>query len=172
MKSRGKRAWDLNENGITLLEIMIALVIVVIATAMAVPSFTNSTAKSKLKQATTELHGNLNLARMVARNRNMTITTTVGLVGGQVTVTFTDPSTTSANCLADNRQCVMPTLRFPSDVSGAAGTTQVAFNSLGLLSGVGTVTQTMTLTNTNGLSYAIEVTPGGKTRWCATSPCP
>lgn len=163
------------EAGLTLPELMIALAIIIVATTLALPNYVSWNAKTKLKQATTELHSNLNMARMLAMNRSTTVTVTLGLVGGKVTATMTDPGSTSADCLGDTKRCLMPTLVMPTEVTAVAGfigaTPQapilVRFTSLGLLTGVGTNNQTLTFTNSYGLTYQIQVTPGGKARWCS-----
>lgn len=162
------------EAGVTLPELMVVAGILIVATTLAVPNYVAWNAKSKLKQATTELHSNLNLARMLAMNRNTTVTVTLGLVGGKVTATVTDPGSTSADCLGDTKRCLLPTQVMPVEVTavtGLIGATpqtppQVRYTSLGLLTGVGTNLQTVNLTNSYGVTYQIQVTPGGKARWC------
>jgi Tfp pilus assembly protein FimT len=164
----------LGEAGVTLPELMVVLGIIIVATTLALPNYVAWNAKTKLKQATTELHSNLNLARMLAMNRNTTVTVTLGLVGGKVTATATDPGSTSANCLGDSKRCLMPIQVMPTEVTAVSadigGVPQtpilVRFTSLGLLTGVGTNNQTLTFTNSYGLTYQVQVTPGGKARWC------
>ncbi len=146
--------------------------IIAIATALAVPSFTTWIARSQLKEALLELHGNLNLARMMAMNRNTTMTVTLAMVNSRVTATFTDPTATSALCLANRTVCAMPTQTMPGQVTGFGGTSQVQFNSLGLRVGGGTAVQTIQLTNSNNVTFEIQVAAAGKSRWCTASPCP
>jgi type IV fimbrial biogenesis protein FimT len=168
----------LGEAGMTLPEVMVVLGIVVVAATLAIPNYIAWTAKSRLKQASTELHSTLNMSRMLAMNRNSIMTLTLGIVGGRVTATVTAPGSTQADCVADTRRCVLPRLVMPVEVTGVAGFVgatpqvppQVQYTSLGLLTGVGTNTQTINLTNSYGLTYQIQVTPNGKARWCA-GPC-
>jgi len=159
---------------------MAVVAIIGLVAALAVPNYTRWMARTTLKQALTELHGNLNMARMAAMNRNTTITVTLAVVSGRVTATLTDPNSTSAQCLGDTRRCVLPTQTMPAAITGLAallgGTTQVLplainFNSLGLLVGTGTNIQTLRLTNSKGTTFEIQITPAGKARWCTTSPC-
>jgi hypothetical protein len=117
----------------------------------------------------TELHSNLNLARMTAMNRNTTVT--IQLAAGvvdpadgkpKITATFTDA----------NGATMIPPQRMRPEITGLAGTALIQFTSLGLRLGGGTGVQTITLTNSKGLAYEIQVTAAGKPRWCPTSPCP
>ncbi|MFQ5992763.1 MAG: GspH/FimT family pseudopilin [Nitrospiraceae bacterium] len=144
------------EAGFTLPEIMLAISIIVISVFIAVPNFMAMTARSQLKGATTELRANLNAARMGAMARNRTVTMT--LAGGgavPVTATFTD---------AVGR--VLPPITMNRAVTGFGGPAVLTFNSLGLCTGCGVVNQTITLTNNQGVTFSIQVTPGGKTKWC------
>ncbi len=150
----------------TLPELMVVVVIITVAAMLAVPNYNSWSARYKLKQAATELHSNLNLTRMAAMNRNTTLTATLALVGGRVTVTFTDPGSTSADCLGNTARCVLPTQVMPREITNVAGAAQIRYTSLGLLTGVGTATQTITLTKSFGTTFQVQVTPGGKARWC------
>lgn len=143
------------ERGLSLLELMTVAAIMGIAAAIAVPYFAKSSAQAQLKQAVIELTANLNLARMAAMSRNTTVTANVSLVGGRVKVTFGG---------------ILPDLEMPRRVVGVGGAASIQFNSLGLLSGV-TTTQLITLTNSQGLTYAVQVSPGGKIRWCPNPTC-
>jgi type IV fimbrial biogenesis protein FimT len=167
-RARHNTQGKLGEAGMTLPEVALVMAIIMLAAMLAVPNYNSWSAKYKLKQGTTELHSSLNLTRMAAMNRNMTMTATPALVGGRVTVTFTDPSSTSADCLGNPGRCVLPTQVMPREVTNVAGAAQIRYNSMGLLTGVGTATQTITLTNSFGLVYEVQVTPGGKARSCPT----
>jgi hypothetical protein len=46
----------------------------------------------------------------------------------------------------------------------------VRYNSMGMRTGAGNVI--ITLTNTQGRTYSINVAPGGKAKWCIASTCP
>jgi type IV fimbrial biogenesis protein FimT len=158
-----------SEAGVTITELMVVVGIVAIAAALAVPNFRVWNARYQLKQAVTELHSNLNMARMSAMNRNTTVR--VQLAAGVV-----DP--------ADGRQKITATFidaagvvvflpqRMNTEVRTMAGANLIQFNSRGLRAGGGTGIQTITLTNSQGLSYEIQVTAAGKARWCPISPCP
>jgi Tfp pilus assembly protein FimT len=155
--------------GVTVVELMVVVAIVALATAFAVPNWIAWNTRNQLKQAVTELHSNLNLARMTAMNRNTTVT--IQLAAGvvdpsdgkpKITATFTDSSGAT----------MIPPQRMRTEITGLSGTALIQFSSLGLRHGGGTGVQTITLTNSKGLAYEIQVTAAGKARWCLTSPCP
>jgi|CXWL01.1.fsa_nt_gi prepilin-type N-terminal cleavage/methylation domain-containing protein len=147
--------------GYTLIELMTVVTVLSVTTMMAVPNFLTMTSRTSLQRATKDLHSNLNLARMTAMNRNTTVTVGMAVANGHVTATFTDRTGT----------VVMPAQVMPSELTGHGGVATVGFTSLGLRAGGGTSNQTMTLTNRQGVTYEIQVTPAGRARWCATSPC-
>lgn len=64
----------------------------------------------------------------------------------------------------------MPSYVLPPEVRSAGGIAQVDFTSLGLRGG-GAANQAVTLTNSKGVTFEIQVTPAGRIRWCATAPC-
>ncbi|WP_447974856.1 GspH/FimT family pseudopilin [Nitrospira sp. Kam-Ns4a] len=141
-------------------ELMVVLAIIGIASVIAVPNFISWNARTQLKEAVLELNSNLNLARMVAMNRNATVTVTLSTVGGHVEASFTAGGIP-----------VMPT-QVMSGVTQTTGVSQVQFNSLGLRVGGGSTNQAIQLKNQYGTTYEVQITPAGKTRWCAQSPCP
>lgn len=147
--------------GVTLVELMVILGIIGISTALAVPNYSRWNATSQLKQATTELQGELNLARLSAMNRNRSVTVTVAIVNGRVTATFIDGSGAQ----------VMPRHTMLVLVTGATGG-PITFSSLGVRVGGGAGNQLITLTNTQALTYSIAITPAGKSTWCARATCP
>ena len=69
-----------NEHGFTLLEMMIVLSIIGTVFALAIPNYLQWNRTYQLRQATTDLHGSLTLARMTAMNRNTTVTMTLGAI--------------------------------------------------------------------------------------------
>ncbi|MER3422514.1 MAG: hypothetical protein C4293_04050 [Nitrospiraceae bacterium] len=149
------------ETGFTLLELLIVVAILGLAAALAVPNYLQWNARYQLRQATTELQSHLSLARMAAMNQNTTVIVTPTVSGGQLSATFTNPS---------GGRVMPPFSETIREVTAVAGG-PVQFNSLGLRIGGGTGIQIMTLTNRNGLTYSIGITPGGKVRWCASATC-
>src|SRR5690349_22435638 len=67
-----------NERGSSMLEVMTVVVIIGITAAIAVPNYLRWNRTYQLRQATTDMHSNLTLARMAAMNRNTTVTMTLG----------------------------------------------------------------------------------------------
>ena len=158
--------------GFTMVEVMIVVVIIMVAAVLGVPNFVAWKQRSQLKQELVTLQANMNLSRMAAMSRNTTMTVTVALNAGRVTATFTDPTATSAACLASAGSCALPSQVMSADVTAVSGTTTFQYTSLGLRLGGGAANQSLTLTNVRGVRMDIQVTPAGKSRWCTVSPCP
>lgn len=147
--------------GFTLVELMTVAAIITIGTALAVPSYQQWIARYQLKQATTEVNSELSLSRMAAMSRNTTVTVSLALLSGKVTATFTDGSGAQ----------VMNPHTMGNRVT-AVGGGPVVFNSLGLRVGGGVGNQAVTLTNNQGMTYSIRITPAGKVNWCPQAICP
>lgn len=63
-----------NQTGVTLVELMITLVVLAIILAIAIPSFENTIASSRLAGVTNDLNGSLALARSEAIRRGQRVT--------------------------------------------------------------------------------------------------
>lgn len=150
------------ERGFSTFETLTVMSLIGIATAMVVPNYLQMNERSVMKQATSELHAQINVARMNAMNLNTTVNVNLAMSGGYVTATFTNAAGGD----------VMEPKVLRRDITGFNGATQVRFSSLGLRLGGGAGNQVITLQSRNGLRYDIQITPAGKTRWCASSPCP
>ena len=157
------------EAGTSMLEMMVVASILSLGAAMTVPNFLLTNARAQLKQGTKELAGNMNTARILAMNRNATVSVTVAQIAcppattncGRIRATFTYPGGGTA----------MASQILPAEIKQAGGVIQVQFSSMGLRVGGGTANQSITLTNSKGVTFEIQVTPAGRTRWCASSPC-
>jgi prepilin-type N-terminal cleavage/methylation domain-containing protein len=158
---RRSRFFCAGQAGFTLIEMMTVTTIIAVGTALAIPTYTQWNAQYQLKQATTEVNSELSLSRMAAMNRNTTVTVALAVVGGRVTVTFTDGSGAQ----------VIPPHTMLNLVTGVGGG-PIQFNSLGLRVGGGAGNQIITLTNSQGLTYSIRVTPAGRVGWCPQPSCP
>ncbi len=144
-----------NQSGFTLVEVMIVCVIIAIVTMMAVPTFMQWNSRYQLRQATTELAGNLNLARMTAMTRNIAMNVQVALVAGRVQLNFGG---------------VFPPVTLARSVVNFTGGPNVQFTQQGFSGSA--ANQTLALVSDQGLTYSVVVTPSGKVNWCAKSTCP
>ena len=156
---RGKK----NQQGFTLVEIMIVVVIIGIAAGLAAPNFTMMYARHELYQATTSLYNRLVFARSAAISRNAMIVATPGnpLPSGQDGMTFTAPL--SEEIFPLNVQFVLP---LPA--------TPIGFTPRGL-STIPLATTTIQLQSVRDptLIYSISLAPSGKVTWCNSqiNPC-
>jgi prepilin-type N-terminal cleavage/methylation domain-containing protein len=148
------------ESGFTLIEVMIVCAIIGIASALAIPSYTQWKADHDLREAVSEFSSDLNLARVVAMNRNRQATVTIQLTGGLINV-----SGIAAGAPIFSAQILN------QSVTGLpGGTTNVAFSSMGLSKAA--ANQVIQIVNARGLVYSVSVMPSGKVTWCPTSTCP
>jgi type IV fimbrial biogenesis protein FimT len=139
--------------GFTLIEMVVVGAIVGITTMIAIPSFTQWKANYQMKQAATEVAGNLNLARAAAMSRGAGITVTVY---GKPTVKFGG---------------VFPPVTLNEGVANISAA-NFGFNMFGLRAGGGSTDTLITLTPTQGTVYSVAVTPSGKVDWCPKATCP
>lgn len=146
--------------GFTLIEIMIAVAIVGIASALAVPNIREWLARYDLKQSMSEIAGDLNLAKLVAMNRNRQATVMIQMAGSLVQVSG-----------ISGGMEIFSTRTLPSRINALpGGTATVNFSSLGL--STVTAPQTIQVQNEKGLTYSLSVLPSGKVTWCAKASCP
>jgi len=152
-----------SEGGFTLTEMMTVVAIVGIASALAVPNYLSWHAKYQLRQAATEIQNQLSVARISAMSRNSVVNVSLVLSGGKVQVSAGDASGAS----------VIPLTQMMDSVTGLTpAPTTVAFSPLGIRSGGGAGNQQISISNNQGLSYSVRVTPRGKVSWCPTATCP
>lgn len=165
--------WKHREGGFTLIEVMVATAIMGIIAMIAVPSYVQWHTRYQLREATTEINSQLNLARMAAMNRNLAVRSTLALTAGKVTMTTTNTTGTVV---------VLPPVTFPASVTDVrdAATLDtdpapppviIQFTSLGL-QGTGSSPLPVRVKNNNGLTYSVAVTGGGKVSWCVKATCP
>jgi len=150
------------EGGFTLLEIMIVVVIVGIASALAIPNLTFMYAKYELYQATTTVYNRLIMARTAAISRNaMIVATPANIPLGQDQVTFTAPL--GIELLPLNVKFVLPLPVNP-----------IGYTPRGLSTSP-LAAQTIQLQSVRNpsLIYTISLAPSGKVTWCrqAINPC-
>jgi type IV fimbrial biogenesis protein FimT len=153
MSNEGKQA----EGGFTLIEVMIVVALLGILAVIAAPSLQQWIARQQLRQATTELAGNLNLARTAAMSRGTGIAVTTAMNGGKATLTFGG---------------VFKPVELDEKITNITATT-IGFSPFGLRTGGGATNTLITLTPSSGIdTYSVAVTPAGKINWCAKATCP
>lgn len=149
--------------GFTLIELMVAVAIIAIGAAMAVPNFLAWHARYQLRQAATEIQSQLNVARVAAMNRNTVVNVNLALAAGKVQVAAADATGAT----------VVPSTDMMSAVTGLnPAPVAVAFSPLGTRSGGGAGNQQIRILNNAGTTYTILVTPRGKVSWCPATTCP
>jgi prepilin-type N-terminal cleavage/methylation domain-containing protein len=182
-----QRQWCVaGEQGYSLLEIIVVVSMVSAIAAMAIGSYRTAVPQSRLREATTELHSTLGLARVLAMSQNATIT--VKLSGGSQAISGTDvsiagsyasPVTVTLTRSIAGAETVVQSNALSGEITQltmAPGINVppvqpwVRYNSMGMRAGTGN--QIITMTNTQGRTYSINVAPGGKAKWCITATCP
>ncbi|HSQ92096.1 MAG TPA: prepilin-type N-terminal cleavage/methylation domain-containing protein, partial [Nitrospiraceae bacterium] len=81
------------EAGFTLMEVMIVVAIIGIASALAIPNYLVWHSRSELRQGITEVQNQLLLARMAALSRNAPVTVAISVTNGVVLTTTTNAAT-------------------------------------------------------------------------------
>ena len=150
-----------HESGYTLIEVMVVCAIIGICSALAIPNYVDWKAQHDLREAVSEFAGNLNLARVVAMNRNRQATVTIKVLGSGLI---------GVDAVAGGTP-IFGTQTMSGNVTGLpSGTTNVVFSSMGLSTAA--AAQVIPLVNTKGIVYSVSVTPSGKVTWCPTATCP
>jgi len=89
------------ERGFTLLEVMVAITVFGVLTAIAVPSYTHFMASQKVRAASSDLYLSLVRARSEALKRSTSVTLKPGTSGWQGGWTIPDPNTGSSSGLIE-----------------------------------------------------------------------
>jgi prepilin-type N-terminal cleavage/methylation domain-containing protein len=154
--------------GFTLIELMIAVAIVTIATALAVPNFLRWYAQFELRQATSEIATQLILARMAGMNRNRGVVVTVQTVGALAHISAVTSDVSPVSVINDKS--------LPGAPSVVGSPVTVSFSSMGLRTSGGTGTQTIGVCDAYKRQYSVTIIPTGKVNWSVDNlsgiPCP
>lgn len=155
-----------HQGGYTLIEVMVVVAIIGIASAIAIPNYVEWKAQHDLREAVSEFTGNLNLARVVAMNRNRQATVTIQVLGSGLIQTSGVTGVAPAPIIN-----IFPAQTMNRSVTALpGGTTNVVFSSMGL--STSTANQLIPIVNSRGVVYSVLVRPSGKVTWCPQSTCP
>lgn len=151
-----------DQTGFTLIEMMVVLAIIGVASAIAVPNFLMMYARHELYQTTTELYNRLVFARSAAISRNaVMVATPSNLPGGGGQVLFTNPL--GVETIPQKVSFVLPLPAAP-----------IGFTPRGL-STAPLAIQTIQLQSIRdpNLIYTISLAPSGRVTWCPmqVTPC-
>ena len=149
-----------SELGFSLIEMFTIFVIVGVGVTLAIPAYLSWMEDADLKYALTRVTNTIKLGKMAAMSRNQAVAITLQMNGSTVQLT------TNLGQFDD--------MNMGGHVIGYKGAPTplvVAFNSLGLVSNM-TVANPITLTNRNGTTYSIQVTPSGIVTPCQKPTCP
>ena len=156
--------YEKKQQGVTLIELLIAIAIVAILAGIAVPSFTTWLQNTQIRTATEAVKNGLQLARAEAIRRNEP----VNFVLSSVTGTGWTVSTVAG---------VQIQQRFSSDGSPnvtatvtPSGATTVTYNRLGRISNTGALTQIdLDTASAQDQPLRIKISAGGQIRSCTPS---
>ena len=157
--------WKHRESGFTLIEMMIAVAIIGITAAIAIPNFTRMYIDYEAKNAASEITRHLVLVRTRAMTTNQALAVQIVLVNGAVTMVTTNLAGAPAlqGQIGIDAKHMTP-LVFNNGAIPNGGVVQ--FNSYGLRTSVpGTGVQTITVGGTLGgaptTQYRINIAPSG-----------
>ncbi len=146
-------------NGFTLVELMLALAIVAIGVALALPEFRQWNARMQLRDAASEIANQLVLSRMAAMNRNRSVDVTVDTVAGAVTI----------SAVSLGSAVIAPKTMMAQVKTVIGGPVTVTFSSLGVRTSGGTTNQTISVCNAFRQRYDVRIIPAGKVNWFSSN---
>jgi prepilin-type N-terminal cleavage/methylation domain-containing protein len=154
--------------GFTLMEVMTVAAIIGLLSAIAVPNYLQWQSRYQLKQAAMEITSQLTTSRFVAMTRNVPVTTTFSISGGQLLTIATNATDATAPPVF-LQASTLPKVTAVAVQGGGI----LQFSSSGLrASGAIGSDQLIQVTNDRGQIYSVRLTQGGKASWCPKNTCP
>ncbi len=139
--------------GFTLIELIIALAVLAIMLAIAVPSMQNVMARSDIKEATDVVTQAFRSAKQTARISNFSVTVTLTTNGSANNISFLFPDGTN---MAESGR-VLPPIQLPEKISVSGDTVVFTYSPMGMISATGTIPATITLVSTLNNEHASTV---------------
>ncbi len=153
------------QSGVTLIELVITLVIIGIATTLAFPSYVQWIQNTRLRNGAESILNGLQLARAEAVRRNANVQFLLGAntawTVGCVTVTATCPAIIQSHSAGDASSTAVT-------VAMVAGANPVVFNNLGRITTAATTwnIDNNQLSAANSRDLRVVVSAGGTVRMC------
>ena len=152
-------------SGFTVIEMFIALAVLAILVAVALPSMENVAAKADMKAATDEVAQAFRTAKNAARLTNSSVTVTFTTnESGNNTISFAFANNGGA-AAADNegnaqRRMELPVIKLPANVAVDADTAVFTYNSMGMVNATGTIALASTADDKYSSTVAINTLMG------------
>ena len=156
-------------SGFTVIEMFIALAVLAILLAVALPSMENVAAKADMKAATDQVAQAFRTAKEAARLTNSSVTVTLTTSGtGNNTVSFAFANGTvdaDGTAFANNegnaqKRMALPVIKLPANVAVSADTSVFTYNPMGMVDATGTIALASTADDKYSSTVAINTLMG------------
>jgi prepilin-type N-terminal cleavage/methylation domain-containing protein len=156
-------------SGFTVIEMFIALAVLAIVLAVALPSLENTAAKADMKAATDQVAQAFRTAKNAARLTSTRVTVTfTDNESGDNTISFAFANGTvdgEGTAYADNegnaqRRMALPVIRLPAQIAVSGDQTEFTYDPLGMVDAMGTIALASTVEEQYASTVAITSTMG------------